>query len=127
MPRSWCPVCRTSSAQCTLVRRLLLVVLEKTVRELQGMPCIGLDDAPAPRQQIMVSRSFGWPVTKGMDLATAVGEFTSRAAEKLRRQQSAAGAIVVFIRTSPFWVRDAQFSRSVTLPLIRPSSDTVVW
>jgi DNA polymerase V len=127
MPRSWCPVCRTSSAQCTLVRRLLLVVLEKTVRELQGMPCIGLDDAPAPRQQIMVSRSFGWPVTKGMDLATAVGEFTSRVAEKLRRQQSAAGAIVVFIRTSPFWVRDAQFSRSVTLPLIRPSSDTVVW
>lgn len=68
------------------VRRRFSVVLEKTVRELQGIECIGLDDAPQPKQQIMVSRSFGHAVTRGFDLATAVTEFTCRAAEKLRMQ-----------------------------------------
>ena len=33
---------------------------------------------------------------------------------------------MVFIRTSPFRVQDAQYSRSVTVPLVRPSSDTAV-
>lgn len=104
------------------VRRRFSVVLEKTVRELQGTRCIELDDAPPPKQQIMVSRSFGHPVTRGYDLATAITEFTSRAAEKLRGQEGAAGAVVVFIRTSPFRTEDAQYSGSITVPLVRPSS-----
>ena len=108
------------------VRRRFSVVLERTVRELQGLSCIGLEDEPGPRQQIMVSRSFGQTVMQVADLATALAEFTSRASEKLRRQHSAAGAIMVFIRTSPFRVQDAQYSRSVTVPLVRPSSDTAV-
>ena len=32
------------------VRRRWSVVLERTVRELQGMPCIGLDDQPPPKK-----------------------------------------------------------------------------
>jgi DNA polymerase V len=106
------------------VRRRFSVVLEKTVRELQGTECIELDDAPAAKQQIMVSRSFGHAITRGFDLATAVTEFTSRAAEKLRSQQGAAGAIVVFIRTSPFRTDDLQYSGSTTVPLVRPSADS---
>lgn len=106
------------------VRRRFSVVLEKTVRELQGVECIGLVDAPQPKQQIMVSRSFGHAVTRGFDLATAVTEFTSRAAEKLRKQQGAAGAIVVFIRTSPFRADDLQYSGSITVPLVRPTADS---
>lgn len=107
-----------------LVRRRFSVVLEKTVRELQGTPCIGLDDAPAPKQQIMVSRSFGQPMTGGRDLASALTEFTSRAAEKLRAQASVAGAVMVFIRTSPFRKDDEQYSGSITVPLRRPSAHT---
>jgi DNA polymerase V len=106
------------------VRRRFSVVLEKTVRELQGMECIELDDAPPPKQQIMVSRSFGYAVTRGFDLATAITEFTSRAAEKLRHQQSSAGAVVVFIRTSPFRSDDLQYSGSTTVPLVRPTADS---
>jgi len=105
-------------------RRRFSVVMEKTVRELQGISCISMDDAPSPKQQIMVSRSFGHVVTRGFNLATAVTEFASRAAEKLRRQQSAAGAIVVFIRTSPFRADDIQYSASTTVPLIRPTADS---
>ncbi len=106
------------------VRRRFSVVLEKTVRELQGVQCIEVDDAPANKQQIMVSRSFGHTVTKGNELSTAITEFTSRAAEKLRRQKSAAGAINVFIRTSPFRADDKQYSGSVTVPMARATADT---
>jgi DNA polymerase V len=93
------------------LRRQFSVMLEKTVRELQGIPCIGLEDAPTARQQIMVSRSFGAPVTQGRDLASAVTSFASRAAEKLREQGDAAGAVTVFIGTSPFRKNDEQYGR----------------
>ena len=38
-------------------------MLERTVRELQGMECIRLDDAPAPKNEIACTRSFGRSVT----------------------------------------------------------------
>lgn len=54
----------------------------------------------------MVSRSFGAPVTRGVELAEAVTQFASRGAEKLRAKEAAAGALVVFIATSPFRKQD---------------------
>lgn len=39
------------------------VMLERTVRELQGVSCIPLEQAPAPKQQIACTRSFGHPIT----------------------------------------------------------------
>lgn len=39
----------------------------------------------------MVSRSFGAPVTRGVELAEAVTQFASRSAEKLRAKEAAAG------------------------------------
>ncbi len=39
-------------------------VLERTVRELQGMPCIDLDDQPAPKKEIACTHSFGQPVAE---------------------------------------------------------------
>jgi DNA polymerase V len=101
------------------------VVLERTVRELQGMPCIDLDHTPAPKQEIACTRSFGRPVLELTDLSEAVTEFASRAAVKLRKQGSLAGQVMVFIRTSPFR-KDQQYSRSTVVPLRRPSSDTGV-
>ena len=106
-----------------MVRRRWSVMLERTVRELQGTPCIELDHAPAPKQQIACTRSFGHPVTELGDLNEAVTEFASRAAVKLRKQGSLAGQVLVFIRTSPFR-KDPQYSRSTTVPLRRPSADT---
>ena len=108
-----------------MVKSRWSVVLERTVRELQGTPCIDLDHAPAPKQEIACTRSFGHPVTELKDLNEAVTEFASRAAQKLRKQRSLAGQVLVFIRTSPFR-KDPQYSRSTTIPLRRPSADTAV-
>ena len=106
------------------VRRRWSVVLERTVRELQGMPCIGFDEAPAPKQEIACTRSFGHAVTQLNELQQALTEFASRAAEKLRRQNSHAGQVLCFVRTSPFRAQDAQYSRSIVMPLRRPTDDS---
>ena len=105
------------------IRRGWSVVLERTVRELQGVQCIELDDAPPPKKEIACTRSFGHAVTEISDLTQAVTEFASRAAEKARKQHSLAGDVMVFIRTSPFR-KDPQYSRSIVVPLRRPTADT---
>lgn len=107
------------------VRRHWSVVLERTVRELQGTPCITLDDEPPPKQEIACTRSFGHPVTDLTSLIEAVSEFASRTAEKLRKQCSLAAQLLVFCRTSPFRA-GPKFSRSVVVPLRRPTADTAL-
>lgn len=106
-------------------RRGWSVVLERTVRELQGTPCIGFEDSPPAKQEIACTRSFGRPVTDLEPLIEAVSEFASRAAVKLRRQHSHAGAVLCFVRTSPFRPA-AQYSRSMVVPLLRPTADTAL-
>ena len=110
------------------IRRRWSVVLERTVRELQGMQCIDLDDAPAPKKEIACTRSFGQAITELPPLVEAVSEFASRAAEKLRKQGSLASQLLVFAHTSPFRP-GPRFNRSIVVPLRRPTADTgkLVW
>ena len=112
------------NADVTALRKQFSVVLEKTVLELRGTSCLHVDDAPAANQQIMCSRSFGAPMTELSGLTEVVSQFASRVAEKVRHQQSVAGAVHVFITTSPFRKNDRQHSASVTMPLVRPTADT---
>jgi DNA polymerase V len=113
-------------ARCdaAMLRRQFSVVLQKTLLELRGTSCMDLDDAPAARQQILVSRSFGKSVTEMAGIVEAVSEFASRAAEKLRAQGSVAGAVNVFFLTSTFRPDDRPHSVTVTVPLVRPTSDS---
>ena len=109
------------------IRRQFSVVLEKTLLELRGMACLEMADVDEPsvnKQMILVSRSFGTRITEVSGIVEAVSEFTSRAAEKLRAQGSAAGAVSVFFMTSPFRQDDRQHSVNVTIPLVRPTADT---
>lgn len=48
------------------------VALERTVHELQGMPCIGLDEEFVAKSEIACTRSFGQPVTQLGDLQQAI-------------------------------------------------------
>lgn len=79
------------------IRRRYSVVLERVVRELRGVSCLDLEQVPPRRQQVLTSRSFGRPVTRAADLREAVAAFAARAAEKLRRDGLAAGAVLVFV------------------------------
>ncbi len=107
-----------------ILRREFSVVMEKTIRELNGHVCIELEEAPPPKQQILSSRSFGQPVRDYNSLAESITLYISRAAEKLRRQQSLAGSVYVYIRTSPFKPDDPFYSNGMTIPLPSPTDDT---
>lgn len=113
-----------AQADPTTIQRRWSIVLAKTVRELNGIPCLTLDDVPPDKQQIACTRSFGHPVTELRDLLEAITEFTSRAAEKLRKQNSQAGQLMAYIRTSPFRKNDKQHSAYRTIALPSPSSDS---
>lgn len=106
----------------TTVRRRWSVTLERTVRELRGQACIELDLAPAPKQTIASTRSFGRPVTELQPLLEAVSEYATRAAEKLRMQDGLASQLQVFAHTSPHRP-GPRFNRSTVIPL-RPTADT---
>ena len=108
-----------------MAKRSGSVVLERTVRELNGIACLGLDHQPEPKQEIACTRSFGEKVTELRELIEAVSTFASRAAQKLRQQGSLANAVLVFIRTSPFRPQERQYSQSITVPLLGPSADTL--
>jgi DNA polymerase V len=106
------------------MRQQFSVVMEKTVRELHGQTCIELEEVAPPKQQIISSRSFGFPVSDLDSLKEAVSLYVSRAAEKLRRQESFATLLHVFIHTSPFG--DApKYSGSLTVKLPAPTDDTL--
>ena len=90
---------------------------------MQGTPCNDLDSASAAKKEIACTHSFGPPVTELSDLNEAITHFASRAAEKLRKQGSTTHQVMCFVRTSPFR-KDPQYSRSICIPLRRPTADT---
>jgi DNA polymerase V len=120
-------ICTVEDLRCASPERLrqrFSIVLVKTVNELNGVPCIELEEAGTPRQQIMVSRSFGSPVTALDDLSESVAYFATRAAEKLRRDGSVAASLCIFIHTNPFKENEEQYSQSVVVPLSPATDDT---
>ena len=104
------------------------IVLTRTQRELQGMPCMGLQDVEPDRQQIMVSRSFGQRVEDHGAVAQAIATFAVTACEKLRKRGLTTSAIWVFANTDAFRpeLRQHHPSRSTVLPLATADTRVVL-
>ncbi|MEZ5530737.1 MAG: translesion error-prone DNA polymerase V subunit UmuC [Porticoccaceae bacterium] len=113
-----------ANASPRAIRDQFSVVLERTVRELNGESCIELEEIPPTKKQIVCSRSFGVKVTHFELLREAVCEYATRATEKLRKEQQQAKVLTVFIRTSPFMGNEPQYSNSASGELLIPSCDT---
>ncbi len=113
-----------ANASPRAIRDQFSVVLERTVRELNGESCIELEEIPPTKKQIVCSRSFGAKVTQFELLREAVCEYATRATEKLRKEQQQAKVMTVFIRTSPFKDNEPQYSNSASGELLVPSCDT---
>ena len=106
------------------IRRYLGVVGVRIVWELRGICCLPLQRQAPPRKSAMASRSFGRPVTTLTEMREAVAAYTSRAAEKLRRQGLAAGALTVFVMTNPFNADEPQYANDIIITLPVASNDT---
>jgi DNA polymerase V len=104
------------------------VVGARLVRELQGAPCHELapsEDGTLSRKSIACTRTFGGPLSAFADVLAAVAHFASKAAEKLRRQGSAANVLTVFISKNRFGTEPPPHTRSAVLTLPMASSDTI--
>ncbi|EBB6289109.1 Y-family DNA polymerase [Salmonella enterica] len=112
-------------ANPAFIRKNFNVVLERTVRELNGVSCISLEEAPSPKQQIICSRSFGERVTTYEALRQAICQHAERAAEKLLRgERQFCRHIAVFVKTSPFAVNEAYYGNVASEKLLLPTRDT---
>ena len=107
-----------------IIRKHFNVVLERTVRELRGEPCLQLEEFAPVKQQIICSRSFGTRITEFMAMRQAVCAYAERAAEKLRGERQYCRQITVFIRTSPHAAGETFYGNQATGKLLTPSNDT---
>ena len=75
------------------------VVGVRLIRELKGIATKEMEDELVTKKMIATTRMFGSPVGDINDIKEAIATYTSRAAEKLRRQHSAAKVISIFVVT----------------------------
>ena len=107
-----------------LIKRKFSSVLERTVMELKGYPCIGLEQQPKTKKQIVVSRTFSKRVNDIYSINEAVSDYASRACEKLRRENQYCKMISVFMRTNYFRKQDKQYHGFQSYKLFSPTNDT---
>lgn len=100
------------------------VVMARTQKELQGKPCIALEEQEPDRKQILVSRSFGQRVEDPRLIGEAVATFAARACEKLRKRGLVASGIWVFAQTDGFRLDLPQHYPSRAIALPKATGDT---
>jgi Nucleotidyltransferase/DNA polymerase involved in DNA repair len=108
----------------SLIRKHFSVVLERTVRELRGEPCLEFDEFPPAKQEIICSRSFGSYITDYEDMRQAICSYASRAAAKLRGEHQYCRFISTFVKTSPFSSHEPYYGNSSSFKLLTPTQDS---
>jgi DNA polymerase V len=73
------------------------VVGIRLIKELKGESAKDMEPQLTEKKMIATTRMFGHQVNNIADIKEAVATYTSKAAEKLRRQKSAANVISVFV------------------------------
>lgn len=106
------------------IRKHFNVVLERTVRELRGEPCLELEEFAPVKQEIVCSRSFGERITDYDSMRQAICSYASRAAEKLRGEHQYCRFISTFVKTSPFALNEPYYGNSASVKLLTPTQDS---
>jgi len=69
----------------------------RLIKELRGETAISMEDELVYKKMIATTRMFGEPVKNISAIKEAIATYTSRAAEKLRRQNAVAKTIGIFV------------------------------
>ncbi|EMX2041506.1 TPA: Y-family DNA polymerase [Klebsiella pneumoniae] len=117
-------VLQLADTDIRFIRKHFNVVLERTVRELRGEPCLGLEEYAPVKQEIVCSRSFGGRITEYHEMRQAICSYASRAAEKLRGEHQYCRFISAFVKTSPFALNEPYYGNSASLKLLTPTQDS---
>jgi DNA polymerase V len=94
-------VLRLKQADPKRVRDKFGVLLERTVRELNGEVWLELDQVGPEAKQQMSSRSFGHRLESLKELIEAISFHAGNAAERMRKKRLYANAVYAFIQNSP--------------------------
>ncbi|MBB1201001.1 translesion error-prone DNA polymerase V subunit UmuC [Enterobacteriaceae bacterium 89] len=116
-------VLQLADSDIRFIRKHFSVVLERTVRELRGEPCLGLEEFAPVKQEIICSRSFGGRITAYEEMRQAICSYASRAAEKLRAEHQYCRFISAFVKTSPFGP-EPYYGNSGSIKLLTPTQDS---
>ncbi len=117
-------VLQLADTDIRFIRKHFNVVLEQTVRELRGEPCLGLEEFAPVKQEIVCSRSFGGRITEYHEMRQAICSYASRAAEKLRGEHQYCRFISAFVKTSPFALNEPYYGNSASVKLLTPTQDS---
>ena len=107
-----------------MLKKTFNSAVQRTVQELKGLACIKLKDNIFNKKQIMVSRSFGDRVATIDKLNEALSTYASMACEKLRKQNSVAGGLYVFLHTGLHGATETIYKNSAYIQLPTPSFDS---
>lgn len=113
-----------ADASTTMIRKNFSVVIERTVRELRGEPCLSLEEFAPTKQQIICSRSFGDRITEYDAMHQAICMYATRAGEKLREERQYCRYINAWVKTSPFSINEEYYGNTASIKLITPTQDT---
>jgi DNA polymerase V len=107
------------------------VVGIRLIKELKGEPASEMKEELTVKKMIATTRMFGSPVKKIGDIKEAIATYTSRAAEKLRRQLSAASTISVFVvpkeqSHNTYFRHGPTISGHVTLPIATSATNELI-
>jgi len=105
------------------IQKHLTIVGLRILRELNEEPCIPLEEAPPAKKGITSSRSFGKPVETLEEITEAISEYVSRAAQKLRAQNSVASFLQVYLSTNRF-KQGPQYANLITSTFLTPTAFT---
>jgi DNA polymerase V len=114
------------NADSKIIRKYFSLIGERIVLELRGIPCSHLGSNLSIRKNIISSRSFGKRVNNINEIAEAISNYVARACIKLRKQNSRAQGIYVYINTNKFHSNEQQYSHGISMLFPIPTNDTRV-
>jgi DNA polymerase V len=110
------------------LRTKMKVIGLRIKKELLGESCLRLELIMPPKKAIATTRAFGKKTSEIKFITEAVSTYAVRCSEKLRKQESVANLLTVFIHTDPFNPNEPQINKSktITLPVATNSNTELV-
>jgi DNA polymerase V len=113
------------AADPVVMRKTFSVLMQRTIMELNEIPCIPLETEIATKKQLIFSRSFSKPVTTAARMHEVMAIYAQQAAIRLAKDQQQTRLMTCFAGTSHFNERFSSFP-SATVKLPAPTADPVV-
>jgi DNA polymerase V len=107
-----------------LVLKKMSVVGKRLKKELEGTPCLETEEILA-KKNIATTRTFGSSIEEKEQLETAIATHAANCCTKLRKQNSAAQFVYVFLRTNKHRKDEAQYRNGITITLNAPHNSSI--